>query len=273
MFFNIDHFDAAGLDYPTENWTWDDVREAAKGLTSVPTQWGLTYSLWFVPWLYWIWSNGGHLFNEDETACALTEPASYEALQYWADMVLVDETTLPSGEAEALGGPRNSFQTGMVSMYLGNSWDINALEAARDETGLPWKAVLSPKAPNGGRTWYEHTTCWGIWTGTEKPNLSWVYCRDFVLDSVIQGGSVTVPPLYDLLPTFDTERNRELGYAPLIELATETGVLRWPGAGEKFDKISVIAQAEIDLVFLGEKTAQQAAEDVCPVIDEELART
>ncbi|MEZ4517363.1 MAG: extracellular solute-binding protein [Chloroflexota bacterium] len=30
MFYNKDLFDAAGLDYPTNDWTWDDVRAAAE---------------------------------------------------------------------------------------------------------------------------------------------------------------------------------------------------------------------------------------------------
>ncbi len=273
LYYNIDHFDEAGLDYPTADWTWDDVRGAAQELTSVPTQWGLTYSLWFVPWLYWIWSNGGALFNEDETACVLTEPASYEALQYWADMVLVDETTLPSSEAQSLGGPMNSFQTNMVSMYLGNVWDVNSLDAARDESGLNWQAVLSPKAPSGNRVWYEHFWCWGIWPETGMPDAAWMYARDFILDQVNQQAQPMVPPLYQLLDTFDTQRNRDLGYTPLIELAEEPGLVRIPGAGAKFDKISQLVQAELDLVFIGEKTAEQAANDVCPKVDEELARS
>jgi ABC-type glycerol-3-phosphate transport system substrate-binding protein len=273
LFFNVDHFDAAGLEYPTDDWTWDDMRAAALQLTNVPTQWGLTYSLWFVPWLYWIWSNGGDLFNEDETKCALTEPAAYEALQYWADMVLVDKTTLPSAEQQAMGGPTNAFVTGSASMYLGNCWDVGTLMAAREEGTVNWKGVLSPKAPNGKRVWYEHFWCWGIWPKTKMPNAAWLMCRDFILDQVNQQAQPMVPPLKQLLPIFDTEQNRELGFTSLIALATEPGLLRYPGAGAKFDKISQLVQAEIDLVFLGEKTAKEAAEAVCPVVDEELART
>jgi|GEM_PF-1633769 len=272
LYYNADHFDAAGMDYPTADWTWDDMRDAATALTDIPQQWGLTYALWFVPWLYWIWSNGGDLFNEDETKCALTDPASYEALQYWADMVLVDETTLPSSEAQSLGGPMNSFQTGMVSMYLGNTWDVISLEASRDEAGLNWQSVLSPKANNGNRVWYEHFWCWGIWSETQKPNAAWLHVRDFVLDQVNQFAQPMVPPLRQLLDVFDTEENKALGYGPLISLAQEPGLLRIPGAGEKFDKISQLVQAEIDLVFIGEKTAEQAVADICPSVDEELAR-
>jgi len=272
LYFNTDHFDKAGLEYPTSDWTWDNLREAAKKLTVPPNQWGLTYSLWFVPWLYWIWSNGGDLFNADQTKCALTDPKSYEALQYWADMVLTDKTTLPSSEAQAMQGPENAFRTGAVSMYLGNCWDVAGMKAAAEEGGLKWKSVLSPKANDGNRIWYEHFWCWGMWPKTEVPQAGWLLIRDFILDQVNQAAQPMVPPMEKLFPVFDTPENEALGYAPLIELATEPGLLKIPGAGEKFDKISQLVQAEIDLVFIGEKTAAEAAEAVCPTVNEELAR-
>jgi hypothetical protein len=116
-----------------------------------------------------------------------------------------------------------------------------------------------------------HNWCWGIYGESKKPNVAWVLARDFILDQVNQQAQPMVPSLKQLLQIFDTQANRDLGYGPLIELAVEPGLLKIPGAGEKFDKISQLAQAEVDLIFIGEKTAQQAAEDVCPVIDEELA--
>jgi ABC-type glycerol-3-phosphate transport system substrate-binding protein len=32
--YNIDMFDAAGLDHPDEDWTWEDLEEAAAALTN-----------------------------------------------------------------------------------------------------------------------------------------------------------------------------------------------------------------------------------------------
>ncbi|MCB0031572.1 MAG: extracellular solute-binding protein, partial [Anaerolineales bacterium] len=33
LYYNKDHFDEAGLDYPDASWTWDDLRAAAEALT------------------------------------------------------------------------------------------------------------------------------------------------------------------------------------------------------------------------------------------------
>ncbi|MBZ0309811.1 MAG: extracellular solute-binding protein, partial [Anaerolineae bacterium] len=34
IFYNKDMFDAAGLEYPTAEWTWDDFAAAAEALTN-----------------------------------------------------------------------------------------------------------------------------------------------------------------------------------------------------------------------------------------------
>jgi multiple sugar transport system substrate-binding protein len=276
LYYNVDHFEQAGIEVPSSEWTWDDMRTAAQALTAdqnsdgVPDQWGLVYDLWFVPWLYWIWSNGGDVFNADQTQCTLTDPKATEALQYWADLVIKDNVAIPTSELQAMQGSLNAFMTGLVSMYLGNTWDLGQLKEAQN---LNWKGVLSPTSNDGNRVWYEHFWCWAMSTEVQRPNLAWQYVRDFIMNRTIDPATATIPPLKQLLPTFDTETNQELGYGPLITLATEPDKFRIPGSGDKWDKISSFIQAELDLVFIGEKTAAEAAETVAPKVDEELART
>jgi multiple sugar transport system substrate-binding protein len=276
LYYNVDHLEAAGAATPSPEWTWDDMRTAALQLTidengdGVPEQWGLAFDLWFVPWLYWIWSNGGDVFNADETQSTLTATPTVEALQYWADLVNVDKVAVSPSTLAAMQGGLNSFLTGAVSLYLGNTWDVATLQEATD---LNWKAVLSPKANNGGRTWYEHFWCWGIGAQTRQPDLAWNFARNFVLERVIDPATPTIPPLQQLLDRFNTPINEELGYTPLITLATEPDQFRIPGSGEKWDKISGLIQAELDLVFIGEKSAADAAAAAAPAVDGELARS
>jgi multiple sugar transport system substrate-binding protein len=275
LYYNVAHLEAAGLATPSHDWTWDDVRAAAQALTKDengdgnPEQWGLAFDLWFVPWLYWIWSNGGDVFNADQTQSTIAEAPAAEALQYWADLVNVDKVAVPPSMLPAMQGSLNGFITGAISMYLGNTWDVGTLKEA---TEIEWRAVLSPKAPSGGRTWYEHFWCWAISSQSGQPDLAWQFAREFVLQRVIDPATPTVPPLQQLLTTFDTPTNAELGYTPLIELATQPNQFRIPGSGDKWDKISGLIQAELDLVFIGEATAADATAAAAPKIDEELAR-
>ena len=274
VYYNADHLSEAGIAEPTSDWSWDDLREMAKGLVKgsgdVPERYGLAFDLWFVPWTYWIWSNGGDVFNAEQTKATLSDPKAAEALQYWADIVNVDKSAMPTDSIRAVQGGVNALKTGVTSLYLGNTWDVAAL---KETTDLNWKAVLSPKSNAGTRTWYEHTWCWGISTQSKNPDIAWEYARDFVLNRVIDDATPTIPPLKQLLETFNTETNQKLGYGPLITIANEPSQFRIPGAGAKWDKISGMIQSELDLVFLGEKSAADAAATVSPQIDEELARS
>ncbi|MGQ9553626.1 MAG: ABC transporter substrate-binding protein [Anaerolineae bacterium] len=280
LYYNKDLLDAAGVTYPTNNWTWDQMREAAKTLTigaetGAPSQYGLVFDLWFVPWLYWIWSNHGDVFNADETKCTATEPPAYEALQYWADIVVKDLAAPTVSTQSTMQGASNMFQTGQVAMYLGNCWNLGELKAAREQ-GLNWGSRLAPTANDGNRTFYQHTWCWGIWTGTKKPNLAWEYCRDFVTEEEMMTAFNTFqkafPAVKRMLHTFLTAETEELGWSGVVDIVGDVKKLRYPGAGAKWDKISTMFQAEIDLVFTGEKTAQDAMIAACPAVEEELAR-
>ncbi len=276
LYYNPAHFETAGIATPRADWTWDNLREAAIALTldtnsdATPEQWGLGFDLWFVQWLYWIWSNGGDVFNADETQCTLADPKATEALQYWADLVNKDNVALSPSMLQSMQGGVNSFLSGAVSMYVGNTWDVATLKENKE---LNWQAVLSPSANNGNRTWYEHLWCWAISSESKQADLAWEFTRDFVLNRTIDPATPTIPPLKQLLDKFDTETNQQLGYAPLISLAEEPNRFRIPGSGAKWDKISGMIQAELDLVFTGEKTAAEAAATVAPSVDEELART
>lgn len=274
VYYNADHLSEAGIADPTSDWTWDDLRAMAqqlvKGSGDTPERYGLAFDLWFVPWTYWIWSNGGDVFNPDQTSATLTDAKAVEALQYWADMVNVDKSVVPTDSIRQMQGGINALKTGATSLYLGNTWDVATLKETPD---LNWKAVLSPKSNAGTRTWYEHTWCWGISTQSKNPDLAWDYARDFVLNRVIDPATPTIPPLKQLLDQFDTETNQKLGYTPLITIANEPQQFRIPGAGAKWDKISGMIQSELDLVFIGEKSAADAASAVTPQIDEELARS
>jgi multiple sugar transport system substrate-binding protein len=263
LYYNPDHFDAAGMRYPNSDWTWDEMRTAAKQLTldtngdGEPEQWGLTFENWFVTWLYWIWSNGGDVFNKDETQCTLTGA----------------KVATPGDAVETMQGSLNGFITGAISMYLGYSWDVDTLTTA-EEQGCKWKAVLAPKANDGYRSWYLHFGCLSIATLCKIPQEAWLYTRYFMLNGFkFFGSGKAIPALKQQQYLFTTERTRELGYDALLPLLTEPGVMRIPGAGAKWDKISTLIQGELDLAFLGETTAAEAAAAACPLVEDELNRS
>lgn len=277
IYYNKALFDQAGEEYPTIDWDWDRLRQAAQALTQgegQSKQFGLVFETWFVTWLHWIWSNGGDLFNADSTKCTLTDPKAYEAIQYWADMITKDEIALPSAEQQAMQGAVNAFKTGTVGMFLGYSWNIAEMRAAREQ-GLDWGSVIPPKSNTGNRSFYMHLETWAIAQPTKIPNAAWQYVYEYTtgyVDDFLKFFP-SIPMLKKDINLFITDEIAELGWDKLPEIIEDPQSIRIPGAGEKFDKIQGIVQAELDLVLAGEKTAQEAAETACPKVDEELSRT
>jgi multiple sugar transport system substrate-binding protein len=273
LYYNVDHFKEAGLDAPTPDWTWNNVREAAlklhKGTDGKVERYGVNFENWFVPWQYMIWSNGADVFNADDTKAAFNDPKAAEAIQFWYDLVNVDKVAPNQADAQALGSMAKAFAGGQISMRLGNYWDLGELKETK---GANWKAVLSPKSNSGGRTWYMHLGCWSISAQSKMPQAAWDYARDFVLQRPIDSVTPYVPPLKSLMSTFKGPDHEQLGYTAVPDLVSQPGALRIPGAGAKFDKIQGLIQAELDLAFIGKKSVADALATAEPKVNEELAR-
>ena len=76
IIYNKDLFDAAGVDYPTADWTWDDFRAAAKALTDpAKKQFGFAFpasadedTVWHYDAM--LWEAGGDILTPDNSAAA-----------------------------------------------------------------------------------------------------------------------------------------------------------------------------------------------------------
>lgn len=124
VFYNKDMFDAAGVEYPSDDWTWDDFIATAKALTDAdngiygvaiaPTgqQWGYDY----------IFGNGGQVFDENG-ACVVNSPEAVEAIQKLADAILVEGVS-PTVEDQVELDADTRFQSGMIAMTFNGSWNM-----------------------------------------------------------------------------------------------------------------------------------------------------
>lgn len=164
LYFNRELFQAAGAPLPTENWTWDQWREAATRLTKTgEDQWGTQ-----LPGPYpMIWSNGGEVLNKELTACVLDGEASVEGLQYRQDLmhryqVAPRPTDIPGVNAI------NQFMQGKVAMFPG-------VRSAGNNAGFvqPWVDVaLFPKGKTG--RWFQMPgNAVGIGSQTKHPQSAW----------------------------------------------------------------------------------------------------
>lgn len=127
LFYNKEYFDLAGIDYPTEDWTWENYMEAARKLTMDTDGdgkidvWGTSYvedpvgaDLGFKKYLY---ERGGRLWSDDLKSIAFNSPEGLAAVEFIKQPL--EEGIMPPLEITA-SNPQNvdDFQTKKVAMII-----------------------------------------------------------------------------------------------------------------------------------------------------------
>lgn len=123
--YNKELFDAAGIAYPDDTWTWDTLRETAKKLTNAET--GVmgfaapndTQSGYY----NFVYQNGGFIFTDGVSG--FDQPATKEAIKTWMDLMLVDGVS-PTLESFTDMSQDDQFQAGRVAMEFVGSWMMSA---------------------------------------------------------------------------------------------------------------------------------------------------
>lgn len=123
LWYNKTLFDQAGVEYPNENWTWDDLLNAAHALTdSEKGIYGLNAPLNTEENLFnYIYQNGGDVFTNDKTQSGYALKETQEALEWYANLSLVEKVS-PSQTQFAENGNSTLFTSGKVAMGLFGSW-------------------------------------------------------------------------------------------------------------------------------------------------------
>jgi multiple sugar transport system substrate-binding protein len=135
LYYNKDHFDEAGLDYPTEDWTWEDFRDAARELTKRDgdnvQQWGFAAGDWWAWYMTFMYQNGGRILD-DAGEPVINSPENIEALQFYHDIVFEDGSA-PTPRDYANMGLSDSqadplFVQGRLSMVTTGFWSVPAYD-------------------------------------------------------------------------------------------------------------------------------------------------
>lgn len=270
IYYNKEMFDAAGLEYPTADWTWDDFAEAARALTDPENDvyGAAVYSEYQAGYPNWIASAGvTPVIDSERTACTLREPASIDALNFLKG--LYDEGVMPS--ISILGGTSaddtfNYWASGRVAMITGGSWK---LAQAVDEVTFDWDLVQLPKHPETGLSRsIVHSVGYVASSRTENPDLAANLILFLVSDEgqryFAEGGSVAPanpsPALQQLwIDSFASDKNIQ-AFVDATEDSQGVTVF-----GEIWDAINselVVNIFDLDL------PVEDAVEMACAVVDE-----
>jgi multiple sugar transport system substrate-binding protein len=187
LYYNKAMFDAAGLGYPTDSWTYEDMRTAARLLTldtsgrnstgpafdpSAIVQWGWNSSLNHVWQREAVRGLGGECcLNDNCTLMSWTDPKTLAAAQWWASLVNQDHSALydPWGGAQT-GVPGDAFIAGKAAMGYNGFFAVGQL----NEVGSIGYEVAQPLlAADGKRYSSLSTNGYVISANSEHPEQAW----------------------------------------------------------------------------------------------------
>ncbi|NLG98559.1 MAG: sugar ABC transporter substrate-binding protein [Chloroflexi bacterium] len=169
LFYNKDLFDAAGVEYPNENWTWDDLKAAAEKLThddvyGFATLVGDQNGYW-----NFVYQNGGKMLTDDAKQTLIAEPAACDAVKYLYSFV--ENKTAPDGSITTSVDPSTQmFPGGKLAMLTGGSWIANFLHESDVNVGV------APLPKGKQRATIIHGLSNVVWAKTKYPEQAkqWV---------------------------------------------------------------------------------------------------
>ena len=200
MYFNKDMFDEAGLAYPDENWTWDDLVEAGKALTKDTDgdgqidQFGIWADLWDMEllWASLIWQNQGEILNTDYTKTLLGEEGAMGAWQFIYDM-LFEYGIMPSPSvAEQFGDP---FESGNAAMTPAGHWVVPFY----NNVDFNWDVAHLPQGK--ARASIVNSVGFVISKDSQHPEEAWAFLKHLVGEpgqTKITGLGLGVPALMSI---------------------------------------------------------------------------
>ena len=148
LWYNKKLFDEAGVEYPTNDWTWEDMKKAAiKIQSTLDGVYGVAIPLYEDQSSYYnvIPQNDGYVISEDKKKSGYDDPNTIEALQMLRDLIV--EKAAPDYTAMLESKNDEMFQSEKAAMSYQGSWVASAFEA-NEKINSHIGVVKMPKIKN-----------------------------------------------------------------------------------------------------------------------------
>ena len=141
LFYNKDLFDQAKIDYPTADWTQNDLQKAAEAIRALGDDiYGYYQPLTYNEFYKVVAQFGGSLLNADKTEFTINAPENVAAAQMMADRILV--SNVQPNEVQMGGiGDWDLFMSGRLGMMPTGIWAFNTFT---EGCKFDWDIAVEP---------------------------------------------------------------------------------------------------------------------------------
>lgn len=237
LYYNKDLFKKAGLKEPTNDWTWKQLQDAARIISSKTDAKGLAFQMKPDPYDFemYLWSNGAAYSDDKGNMKGNVDSAkALQSYQMFQDME-------KSGDAVATeGNGTDEFRSGTVAMFVYGSWALNTLDKEgihygvvnipRFEDQAKSVSILSSSGVSMSKTTKHKAEAWKFiqfWTNAES-NKARIGSELPVLTKVVDSEKIEKKPEYK---PFYAMLKQSDGFTP--------SNFRVPDWSEKSDKLSL----------------------------------
>ena len=174
--YNKDLFDQFGVDYPTDDWTWDDLKEAAEKFVSGEGA-DATYGIvnhWVEPNFALI-CEGGSPYSDDLQTLELNTPEVAAGLDLFGE--LVQSKAMPDDTAAKSLPKEQLFVSGHAAMYPLGGFETKLI-AEEIGDNFNWDVVSMPKVKDGGTNNVMYATGYSMLNTAENKDAAWTFLKE-----------------------------------------------------------------------------------------------
>ena len=212
VYLNKSKLDAAGLEVPSLDWTWDDYREYAKAMTSGEGA-SKVYGSYFHGWdhynLMGFWScyENNPMFTLDGSAVNFDHPLFADWLQFRYDMENVDKCQISYTDVKAMSlNYRDQFFNGNAAMLPVGSFLVAELDD-QDKYPHDFVTTFAPIPAWGDAqpgTTYCDSQFYSVCKNSEHPQEAYDFIRYYTTEGMrMRGVSVSAEAGIDVLEFFE----------------------------------------------------------------------
>ena len=153
LLYNKSIFDKYGIEYPNDNWTWEDYAATAAKITEAGKGDGVYGTAMNTNdgqdgWYNLIYGWGGELITPDNKKSGMDEPKTIEAMVWLAENLI---PSMPFQGVMAESDPDVLFLSGKIGMMLQGSWMVNTFYTAENAKDYAWAMIPYNDANGNGQ--------------------------------------------------------------------------------------------------------------------------
>ena len=278
LVYNKEMFDAAGVAYPDENWTWDDLVSASAQIYDKTGKYGyMAYNDDQMGYWSFVYQAGGCILTEDKTRAGFDQPGTRKGMEFYVG--LQDYEWCPDQSYFAETAPGTAFFSGIGSMYIEGNWELmNKCVSFPDMNGK-WDIAPMPKCPDpvsgDGRATISNGLCYSTAAKGKTRDIALDVIKFFGTEeaqllassygAAISAYNGTEQPYFDAFDKAGYDIN-----VPILMDQFAYGVQNVNNAAKPKWKSPVLD--ELNKVYNGQQSLDSALDNMQNIIDTETAK-